>query len=98
MSFTFCDGKIVWCEGKIAPVDRKEKIAYRIRADKHPKEIDVTFERCPGTVVEGRTLHGIYCIEGDRLKICWSHKEGHRPTKFTGEKEPTLFILERKLP
>jgi uncharacterized protein (TIGR03067 family) len=88
--FVFQRGELIW-----EPANKKEKITYRIRPSKHPKEIDITFVRSPGTVVDGRTLLGIYIIEGDVLRVCWSHNEGSRPFHFSGKGEPTLFVLKR---
>jgi uncharacterized protein (TIGR03067 family) len=94
MAFRFVRSELVWEDPTAAP-DKQEQITFKTRSDAAPKEIDVTFVRAPGTVVDGKTLLGIYSIEGDTLRICWSHKEGRRPKEFTGRKEPTLFILKR---
>jgi uncharacterized protein (TIGR03067 family) len=110
MSFVFNGEELIWEDDSGTKNNRKisykanpktvnhDQITYKINPHRRPKQIDVTFVRAPGTVVDGRTLLGIYSIDGDRLTICWTHKEGKRPTRFTGKKEPTLFILERDSP
>jgi RNA polymerase sigma factor (sigma-70 family) len=51
----------------------EESAPLRLNASATPKEIDIDFE--------GGTLPGIYEIEGNRLKWCWS--KGHRrPASF----------------
>lgn len=93
MNLVFKGEELIWEDRSEAK--NKDRITYKIRPGSRPKQIDVTFVRSPGTVVDGRTLLGIYAITGDTLRICWSHEEGKRPTKFTGKKEPTLFIMKR---
>jgi uncharacterized protein (TIGR03067 family) len=77
---------------------KNDKTTYRINPNNKPNQIDVTFVRAPGSVVDGKTLMGIYSFDGDLLKICWRHKENERPTQFTGKRdnEWTLIVLKRK--
>jgi uncharacterized protein (TIGR03067 family) len=47
---------------------------------KDPKQIDM-YSREPG----GRTVHGIYAIENDQLKLCLPLFGDLRPTAFVSE-------------
>jgi RNA polymerase sigma factor (sigma-70 family) len=58
---------------------------FRLNPTKTPQEIDMEFA--------GNILRGIYHLEGNRLKICWT-KLGRRPRTFhTTEGEPLTFLF-----
>jgi uncharacterized protein (TIGR03067 family) len=53
---------------------------YKIDPGKKPKAIDIMPD---AGQFKGKTLPGIYVIEGDVLKICFAAEEGkERPTEF----------------
>lgn len=80
---------------------RGGKVAVRgtikIDSSKDPKWLDATFTQGGPT---GETIHGIYQLDGDTLKVCIGTPEDERPTKFeskTGTKMRLIFY-ERKRP
>ena len=67
---------------------------YRIESRKSPKQIDII-----GTEGEnkGKTAQGIYEIEGDTLKLCYTMPGEDRPEKFESKEGSavTLIIWKR---
>ena len=63
--------------------------SIKLDADKKPKEIDLE--------VSGRTLKGIYDLDGDMLKLSYSLTGGERPTEFVSKPDSrtTLIIHKR---
>jgi uncharacterized protein (TIGR03067 family) len=63
--------------------------SIKLDADKKPKEIDLE--------VNGRTLKGIYDLDGDVLKLSYSLTGGERPTEFISKADSgtTLIIHKR---
>jgi uncharacterized protein (TIGR03067 family) len=86
VTFTFADGKISIKEGGR---DRAEDAAYTADAAKKPAEIDIK----PG---KGQDVLGIYQIDGDTLKLCFS-AGGARPTEFKADEgsRTILVVLKR---
>ena len=68
---------------------------YKIDAHQQPKHIDIT---APEGDQAGKTSKGIYTLEGDTLKMCYSNSDGDRPKKF--ESKPgsgvTLVMWKRE--
>jgi RNA polymerase sigma factor (sigma-70 family) len=67
-----------------------EKATFRLNPAATPKEIDLDFDN--------GTLPGIYAVEGNRLKFCWS-KAHRRPASFdtrTGDLMTFLYVYEKK--
>jgi uncharacterized protein (TIGR03067 family) len=67
---------------------REMECAYKIDADKAPKQIDI--------VSKDKTLAGIYEVKGDQLKVCFENggKAENRPKKFdTNRKEELVLIV-----
>jgi uncharacterized protein (TIGR03067 family) len=73
---------------------RKSRI--RLDPSKSPKEIDITFLDGPG---KGSTFPGIYALEKEQLRLCFSHTKD-RPKDFKTERGQLreLVILEREKP
>ncbi len=69
----------------------QEVFEYKLDPDKDPKVIELT-----GTKPEGKHVKGIYALEGDKLKICMSDKEGEEPTEFKTAEGTGLILLELK--
>jgi uncharacterized protein (TIGR03067 family) len=72
------------------------KSTYKLGPSKKPCAIDLT--STDGTT-KGRTYLGIYELDGDSLKICFSEYDQERPGEFAAEGKPgirTLLILERQ--
>ena len=67
---------------------------YKADAKKSPKQLDITIKK--------KTLHGIYEIKGEELKVCYEtgEKAENRPTKFATnpEAEEVLIVLKRQKP
>jgi uncharacterized protein (TIGR03067 family) len=72
---------------------------YKIVPDKSPKQIDIVSVQSSGTK---KTLHGIYEVNGDELKICFENggKPANRPKKFATNKEneEALIVFKRQKP
>lgn len=92
--------KFIFTDKKLA-VDRGSKeiheALYKLNPTAKPKTIDVSFVSGPD---EGKTLQGIYELNGDSLKICWSEKGTKRPDKLatTPDSARTLHTLKRAKP
>jgi uncharacterized protein (TIGR03067 family) len=75
--------------------DRDQKATFRLDASKKPKTIDFT----PSEESEkDQVVLGIYSLDKDELKVCFTGPGGERPTEFSA-KEGTgqqLHILKRK--
>jgi uncharacterized protein (TIGR03067 family) len=67
-----------------------EEATIKLDPSKKPKAIDMT--------TQGKTLVGIYSIEGDNLKICSAKPGGNRPTEFKGGKDVVYYVLKREKP
>jgi uncharacterized protein (TIGR03067 family) len=65
----------------------------RLDRTKMPKTIDVT-------PADGKTILGIYTIEGDTHKVCFAEYGGGRPTGFSTEPESgkSLYVMRRVKP
>lgn len=78
----------------VAIVNGKEEdpAAYTLDATKTPRQIDITPQEGGD---KGKTLKGIYELDGDKLKLCIAG-EGDRPTNFQGAEDSVCYILDRK--
>jgi uncharacterized protein (TIGR03067 family) len=88
MKVTVEDGTLTIDDGK-----KKEKVPYKLDPSKKPKCIDLA-----NTGKEGKeTTPGIYELDGDNLKLCWSEKTEDRPAQFTGKSGSgqTLMVFKR---
>lgn len=71
---------------------------YKLDPAKSPKWIDITVSEGP---LQGRTVKGIYEIEGDTQKICLQlNEDGDRPKEFSSKPESghllQIFKREKK--
>ena len=66
---------------------------HKLDPSKDPKLIDAVRTKGPD---EGKTIHGIYELEGDRLHICFSAPEQARPSQFSTGEGGGLRLLEFK--
>src|SRR5262245_34216225 len=86
-------GKIIITATKIMFTIDKDEASYKLDPSKKPKHFDL--------VAEGKTIPGIYLLEGDNLKLCWDASDkAIRPTKFNSKGGPNtdyrLFVLKRE--
>jgi len=65
-----------------------------VAPDKTPKEIDSTYT---DGREKGKTVKGIYKIDGKTITYCWAAPEKDRPTAFATKTDDgsTLMVLER---
>src|SRR5262249_31432880 len=68
---------------------------FKLDASKKPRHID--FKPSEGAAA-GQTLEGIYELDGDKLKVCYSQGGGKRPTEFVSKEGSglTLSIWKRE--
>jgi uncharacterized protein (TIGR03067 family) len=89
LKVTIEDGSLTIDDGQ-----KKEKHAYKLDPSRKPKAIDLTH-----TGIEGKeSTLGIYELDGDTLKLCWSEKDpDHRATKFASDENSgqTVIVLKR---
>jgi uncharacterized protein (TIGR03067 family) len=68
--------------------------SYKTDSQKSPMQLNITIKK--------KTLHGIYMLKGDELKVCYEmgEKPENRPTKFatSKEKEEALIVFKRQKP
>jgi uncharacterized protein (TIGR03067 family) len=90
MRFVFADGNLtISVAGKIDGTG-----TYRIDPGKQPKSFDVV----PGEGDDkGKTLEGIYELNGDTLKICYNGVGKGRAAKFTSTAEAKSLLVSLKL-
>lgn len=88
------DGKWLLFRGERKVGDDR---AYFTNAKADPPTIDLRYEPADQ---DGRTVLGIYKIEGDRLNLCLSRGDGTRPAGFesTVDAPATIYILKRAKP
>jgi uncharacterized protein (TIGR03067 family) len=90
--------KVIITADKIAIQDedqgRSEEALFTLLPGKDPPAIDLTPS---GT---DRKAEGIYQLDGDTLKLCWSKPGGARPADFTTSREDNriLLVLRRAKP
>jgi uncharacterized protein (TIGR03067 family) len=70
-----------------------EVLSIKLDPSKKPKAIDLT--GLSGGF-KGKTILGIYSLEGSSLKICATWDGGERPTAFNAEGGATLIVLRRE--
>ena len=73
--------------------DRTQAGTIKLDPTKRPREIDIT-------PADGKTILGIYTIEGDTHKVCFAEYGGGRPTGFSTEPESgsSLYVMRRVKP
>jgi uncharacterized protein (TIGR03067 family) len=75
-------------EGQPKTLDMKLKLDPSAK----PKAVDLA-----STIREGQVAHGIYALDGDELKICWSRNAKARPDGFKTKPgdDRMFFTLKR---
>jgi uncharacterized protein (TIGR03067 family) len=85
----FGDGKVT-----VEFKSGKEEGTYKIDPTQKVKTIDITANTGAD---KGKTLLGIYSLDGDTLKVCMAEADAkERPTEFKGKKDKiTVYVLKR---
>ena len=82
---SFKDGMVT-----VTSKNKEEKATYKVNTSKKPNEIDFTPEGDKGTAL------GIYAVEGDTLKICFTKPDNPRPTEFSAKEGSAAMLIELK--
>ncbi len=69
------------------------KGTFKLDPAKKPKAIDVTFSE---GMQKGQTMSGIYELDGDTLKICFSPPGADRPTEFKPGPQRNVAVWKRE--
>jgi RNA polymerase sigma factor (sigma-70 family) len=79
-----------------SPNGENRQASYKLDPKKDPKVIEMTPLDGPA---KGKTLHGLYALEGDRLKLCLQNGPGKEPTEFATKADSglRLLVLKRKM-
>ncbi len=90
--FTFKAQKLLYRHSK--DEGKAEEGTFKVDPKKSPKQLDIT--------TKNKTLHGIYEVKGDELKVCFENggKAENRPRKFATnkEEESVLIVFKRQKP
>ncbi len=62
-----------------------------VDTSKDPKTIDLKTK--PGGLFKGRTMPGIFKIDGDKLTICVNTETQDRPTKYEAPEKSPIMLL-----
>jgi len=73
------------------PGKAKGVFTYKLDPAKTPKRIDAI-----ATLDEKDSMYGIYLLDGDTLKLCFSQAEKTRPTEFKTAADSDVLLLEFK--
>jgi uncharacterized protein (TIGR03067 family) len=76
----------------IAVIDgaRKEPLKITLDPGKKPRQIDLARPGGRGTAL------GIYALDGDELKLCYSEPGGDRPTEFASRAGGRVYLIVLK--
>jgi uncharacterized protein (TIGR03067 family) len=66
-----------------------------IQTEAGPSQIDFAVTQGPEKI-KGKTVQGIYLLEGDTLKILYRDPGKPRPTAFSDEDEPGVYMVSLK--
>lgn len=74
-----------------SPVDGTIEGTLKLDENHKPRHLDAT-------VASGDTVHGIYEVKGDEMKVCHPGPGGDRPKEFSGKADSgcSLIVMKRK--
>jgi uncharacterized protein (TIGR03067 family) len=91
LRLTFKDNHIFASYG-----NKKAEANFKLnRIEAGPSQIDVAVTEGPEEV-KGKSMQGIYLLEGDTLKVLYSDPGKARPNAFTDENKPGVYALSFK--
>lgn len=89
--------KVVIKGDRIVGTDEANKevyvVSYKVNPDRNPRTIDMKIVEGKD---KGKTAEGIYSLEGNTLKFCYSYESGKRPTAFSTKAGDEHMLLELK--
>jgi uncharacterized protein (TIGR03067 family) len=88
----FKDSRLTIKGDKFSQAEGKQTThgTFKVDVTKKPKTLDVTFTDGPE---KGKTMQGIYELDGDTYKACFDLAGKERPTKFESKKG-TMVVVE----
>jgi len=89
LKLVFTGDKLAFSKGNKAV----HEATYKVDPSQKPRTIDITHVTGPQ---QGKTFRGIYELEGDQLKICWSGDGEKRSTEFAVKPKTTQALLTLK--
>jgi uncharacterized protein (TIGR03067 family) len=88
------DPRLKFGPEKIEPLGTPEVMVYKLGVDGKVRTIDLTADAGP---MKGKTLKGVYQLEGDSLKICIGvDPNAPRPTDLTSAERRRLLTFKRE--
>jgi uncharacterized protein (TIGR03067 family) len=70
---------------------------FKIESSKNPKQIDMELVETPKEEQKGKTVHGIYALDGDTLKFCANEPGAdERPKEFSAPAGSKHFFVTLK--
>ena len=69
---------------------------FKIDSSKKPKEIDLEFVEAKRDALRGKTVLGIYELDGGTLKWCWNKPGGERPKEFSSTAADVHLLVTLK--
>jgi RNA polymerase sigma factor (sigma-70 family) len=90
------DFTVVISADKIAfkPKGENNQFSYKLDPKKNPKVIEIATPL--DSPAKGKALHGLYALDGDRLKLCLQNGSGAEPTEFATTSDSGLRLLTLK--
>ena len=86
--------RLVLDRGGYEIIDRAEHVVdsgdYRVDIDSVPQAIDIVGVSGPNA---GRTMHAIFELDGDRLKVCYDLESAERPHAMRPQHDQLLLSI-----
>jgi uncharacterized protein (TIGR03067 family) len=86
--------RLVLDRGGYEIIDRTEHVVdsgdYRVDIDSMPRAMDIVGVAGPNA---GRTMHAIFELDGDRLKVCYDLESAERPHAMRPQEDQLLLSI-----